>query len=626
RPPAPPASAGTAAPPPRHRSPADHPAPSWPAGLGLAGAAVGLAALLDRQRRRAGWRRRAHRRIPLATGALAAAEAALRSPEIRDAAALVAGAAQLAAALAEAAGGLPALLVARGTPAGVELGFAGPAPPPLAPFTAGAHGGWYLAGELSATTFAVADNPDPAPALVALGTDGDATVHLNLEVLGAIALDLPAECADLVAASLASQLAGAPWTGLVDLIAATALPTALPPTDRWRTAASLGAVLDQLGELSAHTAGQLRVRGAASLAAARMSPAEPPDGVSVVLAAPDDPGLARLLELAADPATPVVALVTAPFPGVAALRLDGAGLHVPQLDGPLAPLGVTAEALAAVCALLEGADGPDVDPASPPYDAVAADTPAEAAAGDAEVLLLGPVEVTGAREPVGGKSLDLLAYLACHRGGADAEKIATALWQDDARTPKTLRNLLYTTRRALGGCISFAVGKWRLDATVTSDWQRFKALAAGTLAEQRAALELVRGQPLEGIRADWADVEGHVAEMVAAIVDLATDVGTELLAAGEPLAAAAAALAALRACPYDDRLHQIEAQAAALKGAVGELRHLQAKHAASLDLDLGVDSPDELTRANQRMYANLSAEARRNAALDPIEPAPEPIS
>lgn len=123
---------------------------------------------------------------------------------------------------------------------------------------------------------------------------------------------------------------------------------------------------------------------------------------------------------------------------------------------------------------------------------------------------------------------------------------------------------------------------------MTSDWAQFQALAStgGTAgpAAWRAALDLVRGRPFDGLRtADWTVLEGIEAHLGDAVSQLAIRVAEHHLAAGDGQGAAKAIRRGLAVDPYDERLYRMllvaadrEGNPAGVESAMAELLHLVA--------------------------------------------------
>jgi hypothetical protein len=236
----------------------------------------------------------------------------------------------------------------------------------------------------------------------------------------------------------------------------------------------------------------------------------------------------------------------------------------------------------------------------------------EAAAGPSrgtvEVAVLGPVEIRGAARPFRRAwSLELVVYLAMHPEGVTSSQWAAALWPDRIVADPTRHSIASAARRSLGAGPSGdhlprSHGGLRLAASVVTDWQRLRTLAAdGEPEAWAAALGLVRGRPFDGLRnPDWAVLEGTMATIEEEVGALAVRLGEHCLAAGDGRGAASAARRGLRASPYDERLFRVLLRAA---DALGNPAGVEAVMAELLGL---VDGPaDPSTTAARRANAVL---------------------
>jgi len=255
------------------------------------------------------------------------------------------------------------------------------------------------------------------------------------------------------------------------------------------------------------------------------------------------------------------------------------------------------------------------------------------------VRVLGPVEVIGAARPFRRAwCLELVTYLALHPGGATVDAWTTALWPDQAPPASTRFSTASDARRALGSAsdgsdhLPHGVGRLRLGASVTTDWAKFRSLAAaegpGAAEARAAALELVRGPPLCGLRAvDWAVLEGLLAGMERAIAQLAIDVGEQRLAAGDARGAELAIRRGLLVSPYDERLFRLlfvaadqQGDPAGVEAAMGELVHLvsgetvRAVRRRGPGCDGALDPAEWLHPDTVAVYRSLSRRSRRQPA------------
>lgn len=193
-----------------------------------------------------------------------------------------------------------------------------------------------------------------------------------------------------------------------------------------------------------------------------------------------------------------------------------------------------------------------------------------------EVAVLGQIEVRGAsgaldRRP---KLTELIVYLAMHPEGATTSTWQNALWPNREVPAQTVANRLSEARRLLGmeldgtPRLRRSAERHRL-AGVTTDWERFCVLADARRDQLswRQALELVRGRPFDDLQqGEWTVFEGFIGEIENAIIDCALRYGEDRLRSDDPDAAAWAAQRAIRANPYDERLHRMLMRAADAAG------------------------------------------------------------
>lgn len=228
--------------------------------------------------------------------------------------------------------------------------------------------------------------------------------------------------------------------------------------------------------------------------------------------------------------------------------------------------------------------GTDADPGVNAHPGTAADPGAQpdrsaaATSPQVTVRVLGPVDVVGAFGPfVRAWTLDLVVYVAMHPRGVRSDEWPAALWPDRVVADPTRHSTVSAARRALGrgadgrDHLPRCNGRLRLAPSVTTDWDRFQALAraegpAGPAA-WGAALELVRGRPFEGLRAaDWPVLEGIEAHVQDAVVHVAIRLADHLLTAGDGRGAELAVRKGLAASPYDERLYRLLLAAADRQG------------------------------------------------------------
>ena len=240
-----------------------------------------------------------------------------------------------------------------------------------------------------------------------------------------------------------------------------------------------------------------------------------------------------------------------------------------------------------------------------------------------EVRLLGPVEVLGTRSPLGGKSVELVAYLACHRDGVSDDRIKTVLWPQRPAAHKTWLNRVSACRHALGTDAdgeamlpNFEDGIGRLAASVVTDIAELESALHATRDQTdrsavetlHAALTRVRGRPFEERSGyEWAFAEFHVAHAERIVTEVAQRLAALALAAGDWETALWASERGLLAVPASELLAQDRMRAFA---AGGDLRGVQA---ALRDLLASIESDDPVAALHPdtiELYERLCGPAR----------------
>ncbi len=195
---------------------------------------------------------------------------------------------------------------------------------------------------------------------------------------------------------------------------------------------------------------------------------------------------------------------------------------------------------------------PHKAPPTPPADGTVDSTtkrPADAAAETDErplVSLLGPLTVCGGKQSRRGlraRALELIAFLALRREGAQRDEILEALWPGD--DPKRSRHRLYQAvrdaRRLLGDGVASERDRYWLDRDcVRIDVDELEEVV-GELSQTsgsdlrrlvvESALALFRDEPLAG--SDFAWSGGVVRRLRGTYVDLLEEAGRIRLNAGD---------------------------------------------------------------------------------------------
>ena len=251
---------------------------------------------------------------------------------------------------------------------------------------------------------------------------------------------------------------------------------------------------------------------------------------------------------------------------------------------------------------------------------VTSEAPAVAAAVPLVLVrVLGSIEVEGASEPLGGKSTELVVYLACHPEGVSVDRIKAALWPVREPRPQTWMNRVSACRQALGAGPD---GEWlfphfdhqlgRLDRRVRSDVEVLEVALERALTDRawalvglREALELVRGRPFDVPAGyEWAYEELHVAHAERVVTEAAHRLADVALEAGEWQVALSATTQGLMGAPASELLYQDRMRAFHASGDAGGLEAAMRELVASVgakDPD-GVLQPDTVT-----LYEELRA-------------------
>jgi DNA-binding SARP family transcriptional activator len=242
--------------------------------------------------------------------------------------------------------------------------------------------------------------------------------------------------------------------------------------------------------------------------------------------------------------------------------------------------------------------------------------------GQIEIAVLGPLEIRGAAQPfTRGAARELVVYLALHRHEVRNEAWVDALWTGRPIAAATVYSTASVARRALGRSfdgldhLPRQRGSLRLGDSVVTDIEVFARSASGTdPAGWIEALELVRGRPFEGLcRSDWAVLDGTQAEVESMVVTTALRAAQHELEVHEGGQAERLLRLALRASPYDERLHRallraLEAQGNRMKvrSAMADLVSLATVPAGARLGEAGPDAAARMHPATVALYCELA--------------------
>lgn len=223
---------------------------------------------------------------------------------------------------------------------------------------------------------------------------------------------------------------------------------------------------------------------------------------------------------------------------------------------------------------------------------------APAGSPDLFVRVLGALEVDGLVQPIRRRSVRrlLVALAVTPERALSADELAMIISDHPDRDPKATSVNSYASilRRSLpAGTLPDAGGDgYRLDpARVAVDWNAVSSLAAqpddtpGWAEQAAAALDLVRGRPLEG--GGWEGIEPAVRAMSARVEELARRLAHVLLAGDDPAGAERAVARGLAAVPGSVGLWEDRLDAAAVGSGYG-LERAWADARAVLGPDAGL--------------------------------------
>jgi two-component SAPR family response regulator len=224
------------------------------------------------------------------------------------------------------------------------------------------------------------------------------------------------------------------------------------------------------------------------------------------------------------------------------------------------------------------------------------------------ISLLGPITIHGgkrSRRGLRARALELIAFLALRREGAQRDEILEALWPGD--DPKRSRHRLYQAvrdaRQLLGDGVASERDRYWLDRDqVRVDVDELDELLAEVdwtgghppLQLLETALALFRDEPLVG--ADFLWSEGDVRRLRGTYVELLEKVGRARLEAGDPLRALESAERGLAADRLNEVLWRLALEA---EGQLGLREAIEMRYEGLrmvLDERLGLE-PAQETRA-----------------------------
>jgi DNA-binding SARP family transcriptional activator len=224
------------------------------------------------------------------------------------------------------------------------------------------------------------------------------------------------------------------------------------------------------------------------------------------------------------------------------------------------------------------------------------------------ISLLGPLAISGgkrSRRGLRARALEVIAFLALRREGAQRDEMLEAIWPGD--DPKRSRHRLYQAvrdaRRLLGEALTSERDRYRLDRDrIRVDVDELEGLldaasradGHGRLELLEKALTLFRGEPLAG--SDFLWCEGDVRRLGGTYLELLQEVGRARLSVGDGREALGAAERGLAVDVLNENLWRLALEA---EGRLGLREAIEARYerlCALLDERLGLE-PAQETRA-----------------------------
>ena len=619
-----------------HHSQGPH-VPVAPIGYGLLGA--GIVALLDRMRRAQQRLRPTGLRIALPEGDLVELERGLRIASDPGSADWIDLSLRLLSVTVRRNQlEPPAVSAVRLRENAVEIMFDPKTPvslPPL-PFETGPDGKSWLLKKNGQRLEALRDDPEivgidaPLPSLVTFGRNELGLLLVNIETAGSVAIS--GTDTEALVQAVAIELATAKWADQIDLVL-VGFGEDKRGLERVGHATSLRSVVKKMERRVRERATLLELVDRSSNAETRWVEGGDAWDLCVVVCSSEAASeellvLEELVSVAGDGSLGVAVVFGCDIKGARwRVRADGGRVSAEGVGRGWSSLSHQpvppdfAEGVAALVSVAARTGG--VTPDEAPYDKLslrASDSESDCGPpeletsvrrGDlvpesispdeptVEVRVLGQVAISGAsRQFTRAWAVELVVYLAMHRGGASNEQWATALWPERAMAPASLHSTASAARRSLGTSTSGedhlprSRGRLVLGPYVRTDWDRFVELSQSTFPDDwREALHLVRGRPFDGLRSpDWIVLEGIQANIESVVVDLACRYSEHCLEARDASGAEWAARQALRVSAYDERLYRVLMKAAEAAGnpagvesVMAELVHLVAEDVEPFD-------------------------------------------
>lgn len=231
------------------------------------------------------------------------------------------------------------------------------------------------------------------------------------------------------------------------------------------------------------------------------------------------------------------------------------------------------------------------------------------------ISLLGPLAIhrgKRSRRGLRAHALELIAFLAFRREGAQRDEILEAIWPGE--DPKRSRHRLYQAvrdaRRLLGEAVASERDRYWLNRAYVDvdvdELERLLAAARGAEPEcvqplLECALRLFRGDPLDGSDYSWS--ESELLRLRATFVELLEQVARGRLEAGEARAALDAAERGLEVDPLNESVWCLAMEAENALGLRQAVAERYERLRGLLDERLGLEPAQETRRLYLRLLA-----------------------
>lgn len=234
------------------------------------------------------------------------------------------------------------------------------------------------------------------------------------------------------------------------------------------------------------------------------------------------------------------------------------------------------------------------------------------------VSLLGPLTVYGGKQSRRGlraRALELIAFLALRREGAQRDEILEALWpgEDPKRSRQRLYQAVRDARRLLGDAVASERDRYWLDRSQVRldvddlDELLEEARRAGRDGHSRelleSALNLFRAEPLAGC--DYAWSERHVRSLRGTYAELLERVGRARLEGGDARVALGTAERGLTVDVLNEALWRLALEAEGELGLRESIEDRYSRLRALLDERLGLEPAKETRSVYLRLLGQL---------------------